>query len=105
MVFSPLQNIFKSVFDSGFSVKKTVAVFIAVIEMFGSIIFDFPLTPMGQELNLDGYKLVFSDEFDGDALDTDVWFYRGEGPRRNGINSSSQVKIENGNSEPAGIRV
>ena len=90
-------RIFKSAFDSGFSLKKIAAVFIAVLEMFGSVILDLPVTPSGQELNLDGYRLVFCDEFDGDTLDTGVWFHRAEGPRRNGANSSSQVKLENGN--------
>ncbi len=86
-----------NLFSGGFSVKKLIALLVAFAEMFGCVLFDYPLTPSGQELDLTGYNLVFCDEFDGDTLDTDVWFHRGVGPRRNGANSSSQVRLENGN--------
>ena len=36
-----------------------------VIELLGCLVFDTPRTPRGQELNLDGYNLVFFDDFDG----------------------------------------
>ncbi|MCI6923515.1 MAG: hypothetical protein MR756_09130 [Oscillospiraceae bacterium] len=36
-----------------------------VIELLGCLVFDTPRTPRGQELNLDGYSLVFFDDFDG----------------------------------------
>ena len=70
---------------NGFSVKKLIALFTAFFEMFGCIIFDSPLTPLGQELNLNGYRLVFEDDFNGDSLDLDNWFYRGSGPSRAGF--------------------
>lgn len=57
----------------------------------------FPMTPIGEELDLDGYDLVFYDEFDGDELDTDVWEYRASGERRNGFNAPSQVSVKDGN--------
>ena len=86
-----------SLFAGGFSFKKIAVVIVAFFEMFGCVLFDLPLTPAGEELDLNGYSLLFSDEFEGDSLNEDVWFHRGLGARRNGINSAGQVKVENGN--------
>ena len=86
----------KEIFTS-FSLKKIVAAIIAFIELFGLTILDLPTTPRGQELDLTDYELVFEDEFNGDSLNTDVWVYRGSGPRRDGFNAESQVRVENGN--------
>jgi len=41
-------------------------------------------------------QLVWSDEFDGTALDTSKWSYRDLGPRRNGINTTQAVSVGNG---------
>ena len=90
-------EIFSSAFSGGFSARRFFAGLLAIIEMFGCVLLDYPLTPSGQELNLDGYSLVFEDEFNGDALNEDVWFHRSPGRRRNGCNAPSQVKVENGN--------
>lgn len=90
-------DILRSLTSGGFSLKRVSALFIAIIEMFSSVIFDGAMTPMGKELDLAGYNLVFSDEFDGDSLNTDVWEYRGSGSRRGGFNAESQVKVNNGN--------
>ncbi|MDI6447752.1 family 16 glycosylhydrolase [Anaerobaca lacustris] len=49
---------------------------------------DAPL-PVG-----DGYKLVWSDEFDGETLDLSKWDYRGLGPRRNAINVKETVSLD-----------
>ena len=87
---------FTEIFTS-FSPKKIIASILAIIELFGLTVLDLPTTPRGQELDLTGYSLVFEDEFNGTELDTDVWEYRGNGPRRGGFNSDSQVKVENGN--------
>lgn len=87
---------FTEIFTS-FSFKKIIASILAIIELFGLTILDKPTTPRGQELDLDGYSLVFEDKFDGDALNTDVWEYRGSGSRRGGFNAPSQVRVENGN--------
>jgi beta-glucanase (GH16 family) len=43
-----------------------------------------------------GYRLVFEDQFEGSALNTDWWAYRGTGPRRAGFNAPSQVKVQDG---------
>ena len=55
-----------------------------------------PVAPHGKKLNLDGYTLIFEDEFDGDALDETAWYYRASGLRRCGCNAPSQVRLENG---------
>ena len=39
-----------------------------IIEMFGSVIFDSPVTPRGDELDLTGYNFVFEDEFNSKKL-------------------------------------
>lgn len=58
-------EIFKNFFLNGFSIKKIFVGFMVVIELLGCLVFDTPRTPRGQELNLDGYSLVFFDDFDG----------------------------------------
>ena len=55
---------FKKIFTSR-SIKGAIAAILAIIELFGLTIFDYPTTPRGEELNLDGYSLVFEDEFEG----------------------------------------
>jgi beta-glucanase (GH16 family) len=90
-------RLFQSLSGSGFSFKKLIALFTAFIEMFGCVLFDSPLTPLGEELHLDGYRLVFEDEFEGDSLDLDSWFYRGSGPSRAGFHAPSQTKVKDGN--------
>ena len=41
-----------------------------------------------------GYHLVWSDEFDGAALDTQKWDYRQLGPRRDGVNVKGAVSLD-----------
>ena len=43
---------------------------------------------------VDGYKLVWSDEFDGHALDLEKWVYRALGPRRDAINVKETVSLD-----------
>lgn len=86
----------KKAFTAG-SVKKAIAAILVVFELIGLTVFDNPVRPLGDELDLTGYELVFEDEFEGNALNTDVWDYRGSGPRRGGFNAESQVRVENGN--------
>ena len=47
-------------------------------------------------MNLNGYKLVFEDNFEGKELDLKKWQYRGSGARRCGFNAPSQVFTDNG---------
>ncbi len=80
-----------------FSPKKIISTVVAMAEIVSMLIFGTPLTPRGQELDLTGYNLVVYDEFEGDSLNTDLWFVRGNGPRRCGYNADSQVSVRDGN--------
>lgn len=91
-----LADLLRSLFAGGFSFRRFFASLMMILQLLGSVIFDTPVTPAGQKLDLTGYELVFCDEFDGNSLDTDAWFYRGNGARRNGFNAPSQVRVENG---------
>ena len=83
------------------------ALLIALVFNFTSCSTQFVLSD-GNDLNLDGYELVFCDEFDGDTLDTSVWEYRNLGQlRRHGstlneikymdsFNHAGQVSVEDG---------
>lgn len=41
-----------------------------------------------------GYVLVWSDEFEGETLDTDKWGHRSAGPRRDGVNVPEAVTLD-----------
>lgn len=86
----------KEIFTS-FDLKRIIAGIVAFFELFGLTIFDLPTTPRGEALDLTGYSIVFEDEFDGNALNTDVWKIRSNGPRRGGFNSDSQIEVVDGN--------
>ena len=90
-IFEQTKNMWTS-----FSFKGFFAGIMAVVELFGMLLFGFPTTPRGQELNLDGYELVMYDEFDSDTLNTDLWNYRANGSRRAGFNAPSQVTLKDG---------
>lgn len=75
--------------------QKIMAFFVTIITFFTHL-FGLPLKPMGQKLDLTGYELVFEDEFEGDALDTDAWFYRQEGLPDGVHNAASQVSVSDG---------
>lgn len=45
----------------------------------------------------EGYELVLDENFDGDELNTDVWYYRANGERRSGFNAPSQTSLGGGN--------
>ena len=87
---------FKKIFTSK-SIRGAIAAILAIVELFGLTIFDYPTTPRGEELNLDGYSLVFEDQFEGDTLNTDVWKYCNTGVRRGGYRTPSQVEVKDGN--------
>ena len=63
----------KQILTAKIPFTKIGAAFLAVAELFSAAILDTPRTPRGDALDLTGYTLVFEDEFEGDALDTDVW--------------------------------
>ncbi len=89
-------EVFTSIFANGFHPKRILAFIIAFFEMFVGIA-DRGLTPLGQPLNLDGYSLVFCEEFEGDTLNTNDWYYRGLGTRRAGYTGKNQVEVKDGN--------
>jgi hypothetical protein len=45
-------------------------------------------------LPIEGYRLAWSDEFEGKTLDLDKWDYRGLGPRRDAINVKETVSLD-----------
>ena len=90
--FQIIGNFFKN-----FSFKSVTATFVILGELLGCMLFDTPVTPHGEPLDLTGYELVFEDEFEGSELNTDVWRHRGEGPRRTGYNAAGQVRVYDGN--------
>ncbi len=63
----------KEIMSAKIPFTKIGAAFLAVVELFSAAFWDTPRTPRGPALDLIGYELVFEDEFEGDALDTDTW--------------------------------
>ncbi|MBQ6023141.1 MAG: glycoside hydrolase family 16 protein [Clostridia bacterium] len=92
-----VSRIAAAAFAGGFTLKKFFAIFVAFVEMFGCVLFDHPLTPAGDPLDLTGYELVFCDDFGGETLDTEAWRYRASGKRRGGFNGAEAVRLEGGN--------
>ncbi len=88
-------DLLKKVFTG--DVKKLGIAMLALVEAFCCVIFDTPLTPVGPELDLTGYELVFEDEFDGEELNLNDWRYRVQGKRRGGYFNKSQVNVRDGN--------
>ena len=86
-----------SLFTFQIPFRRIFSALLAAVELFCAAAFKSPVHPYGEELNLDGYELVICDEFDGDELNTDIWYHRGEGKRRLGYNADSQVSLRDGN--------
>ncbi|MBQ6163868.1 MAG: glycoside hydrolase family 16 protein [Clostridia bacterium] len=79
---------------SGF--QKIIAFFVSLITAISGWL-GIATRPMGKEVDLTDYKLVFSDEFEGDSLDLDAWRYNLHGAERGGFNGESQVAVKDGN--------
>ena len=95
--FYDLSELLKSLFSGKIPVTGILAALFAAVQLFGYSMFKIPVKPYGEEVNLEGYELVVDEDFDGDSLDTDIWYYRGLGAKRDGIHSSSQVEVKDGN--------
>ncbi len=54
-------------------IKGFFASILAVFQLLGVILYDNPGPVIGDEINLSDYSIVFSDEFNDDSLDKDVW--------------------------------
>ena len=48
------------------------------------------------DLDAEGYKLVYEENFDGDGLDMEKWRVRNPGKERSGFNAGSQVSLSDG---------
>ncbi len=70
----------------------------AAVELFNAAAFKTPIRPYGETLNLDGYKIVMEDNFDGDRVDKELWYFRslGSGNAGCGFNAESQAAVKNG---------
>ncbi len=90
-------EIFKAIFSGEFTGKRLLSGLLFLIELPAMLLFGAPMTPCGPELDLTGYEMVFCDEFEGDELNLDVWFHRGEGKRQGGYFADSQVEVRDGN--------
>ena len=88
----------RKVFSGKPNAKRFLAGLLAAAELFCGAVFKAPVHPYGEALDLTGYELILNEEFDGDALDTDVWYYRslGSGNAGCGFNAESQVQLRNG---------
>ena len=79
--------------------KKLTAVFLSVVAWFGSL-FGFPTLPR-QSVDMDRFELVWSDEFDGDAIDASKWSgYVADGKtmlRKGGYWNSEMATVSDGN--------
>ncbi len=88
---------FKALFAGGVTWRQITATIMFLIELPLSLMFELPMTPVGAELDLTDYSMVFYDEFEGNALNTDVWYHRAEGTRGAGFFADSQVDVRGGN--------
>jgi len=79
-----------------FRCKQLLAGLLAIAELLGALLFSLPQTPRGQKINLDEWDLVWSDEFDGDALDRTKWSPTWNYVRRGGVWHSDQVSVSDG---------
>ena len=93
--WNTFMRILKEVLGGNF--KRFAVLGLVLAEAIGCIVFDTPMTPVGEELDLTGYELVFEEEFEGDTLNTDKLHVRGEGTERGGFESASQVSLRDGN--------
>jgi beta-glucanase (GH16 family) len=79
-----------------FSPKKLIATFAVIAELISMLIFQTPQTARGQRINLDEWELYWSDEFNGDTLDTAKWVPSYTHKRRGGIWDKGQVFVSDG---------
>lgn len=92
------REMLQTVFSGKLPAKRLFAVLLAAAELFCSAAFKAPVHPYGETLDLTGCSLILDEEFDGDTLDTDVWYFRslGGGNAGCGFNAESQVRLQNG---------
>ena len=77
-------------------VQRMLASLLVIAEMLGAFIFGLPQTPRGQRIDLGTWELVWSDEFDGTALDASKWRPAGDGLRRGGYWDAGNAVVQDG---------
>ena len=65
-----LGKVFKAI--ASFDFKRVAALFTAFWQLFGAALFDTPVTPYKDSIDMSRFELVWSDEFDR-GFDTSVW--------------------------------
>ena len=94
--FDDFESVLRRIPKAG-TVKRFLALLLAAAELFGAAAFKTPVHPYGAPLDLTGYTQVVFDDFDGDALNTDLWDARENGVNRCGFTSGSQASVRDGN--------
>ena len=69
-IFSAFAGIFKAMVS--FDFKKAVAFTVAVFQLIGAFLFDTPVTPYKDSIDMSKFELVWSDEFEN-GFDTEIW--------------------------------
>ena len=69
-ILPAMGNFFKELFS--FDFKGAAAMLVAVAQLFGAFIFDTPVTPYKDSIDMSRFELVWSDEFDN-GFDTTIW--------------------------------
>ncbi len=90
-------GVITALFAEPMSFKRIIASILYIIEIPLMVFVGTPMEATGPELDLMGYEMVFYDEFDGNELDTEAWFYRGIGKEGMGYESPNQVSVRDGN--------
>ena len=68
--FTVLERIIKGMLSLDFT--SVTALFTVLFQLFGAFIFDTPVTPYKDSINMDNFELCWSDEFDG-GFDETKW--------------------------------
>lgn len=92
-----MDELLAGILKGGFGIKKMVAAFSAITQLFNFMAFRKPIQPFGDELDLTGYELVYADEFEGDSLNLDDWYHRANGPSYHGFYAPDTVSVHDGN--------
>ncbi len=69
-LFAVTGDMIKSFFT--FDMKGVAALFTVITQLFGAVIFDTPVTPYKDSIDMSRFELVWSDEFDN-GFDTSIW--------------------------------
>ena len=69
-----IPRVFRQIFAalSGGAFPKAISLFAAVAQLFSAALFDTPIKPYKDRINMDDFTLVWSDEFDH-GFDTEIW--------------------------------